>query len=69
MRERRKTLLPDPVAPAISRCGSRAKSATVTSPEACRVRKFGRTSQKRLFAGKTEFGSSLHQIVARAVLI
>jgi hypothetical protein len=42
----------------LSRAGGRA----------CRVRKFGRT-QKRLFAGKTEFGSSLHQIVARAVLV
>jgi len=35
----------------------------------CRVRTFGRTPQKRLLAGKTEFGSSRHQIVARAVLI
>jgi hypothetical protein len=43
----------------LSRAGGRA----------CRVRKFGRVSQKRLFAGKTEFGSSLHQIVARAVLV
>jgi hypothetical protein len=36
---------------------------------ACRVRKFGRTSQKRPFAGKTEFASSLHQVVAGAVPI
>jgi hypothetical protein len=52
----------------LDRPGRLLRASAATSA-ACRVRKFGRTSQKRLFAGKSEFASSLHRVVAWAVLI